>query len=43
MSRIRTRAVAARPQASPSEMVARLAALASVFAWGGVVIALFLH
>lgn len=43
MSRTRTRAVAASNQASPSEMVAKLAVLASVFAWAGVVVALFVH
>jgi hypothetical protein len=43
MSRTRTRAVAVAKPASPSEMVARLAVLASVFAWAGVVIAMFVH
>ncbi|UYY78162.1 hypothetical protein [Sphingomonas sp. R1] len=43
MTRTRTRAAAAAPQASPSEMVAKLAVLASVFAWAGVVVTLFVH
>lgn len=43
MSRTRTRAVATSKQASPSEIVAKLAVLASVFAWAGVVVALLVH
>jgi len=43
MSRTRTRAAVAPKQASPSEMVAKLAVLASVFAWAGVVVELFVH
>ena len=43
MPRTRTRAVAARKPVSPSETVARLAVLASVFAWAGVVVTLFVH
>ncbi len=43
MSRTRTRAATAPKQASPSETIAHLAALASVFAWAGVVVALFVH
>ncbi len=43
MSRTRTRTAAATRQASPSEAVAKLAVLASVFAWAGVVITLFIH
>lgn len=43
MSRTRTRAVAASKQASPSEIVAKLAVLASVFAWAGVVVELLVH
>ncbi|WP_281179408.1 hypothetical protein [Sphingomonas pituitosa] len=43
MSRTRTRAAVAANQASPSETVAHLAVLASVFAWAGVVVSLFVH
>ncbi|SFJ55651.1 hypothetical protein SAMN03159338_1760 [Sphingomonas sp. NFR04] len=43
MSRTRTRAATAPKQASPQEMVANLAVLASVFAWAGVVVTLFVH
>jgi len=43
MSRTRTRAATATKQASPQEMVAKLAVLASVFAWVGVVVTLFVH
>lgn len=43
MSRTRTRAVAAPKQTLPSEMVAKLAVLASVFAWAGVVVELLVH
>lgn len=43
MSRTRTRTVATVKQAEPSEMVAKLAVLASVFAWAGVVVTLFVH
>jgi hypothetical protein len=43
MSRSTTRAIARPRPASPSETVARLAVLASVFAWAGVVVALLIH
>jgi hypothetical protein len=43
MSRTRTRAATVAKQASPQEMVAKLAVLASVFAWAGVVVTLFVH
>ncbi|WP_313534665.1 hypothetical protein [Sphingomonas sp.] len=43
MSRTRIRAAAAPNQASPQEMVANLAVLASVFAWAGVLVSLFVR
>ncbi|WP_333571920.1 hypothetical protein [Sphingomonas sp.] len=43
MSRTRTRAAVAPKQASPLETVAHLAVFASVFAWAGVVVSLFVR
>lgn len=43
MPRTSIRSVAARKPAAPSETVANLAVLASVFAWAGVVVSLFVH
>ncbi|WP_269083837.1 hypothetical protein ACNFJ7_04900 [Sphingomonas sp. HT-1] len=43
MPRSTSRSIARPQPASPSEAVARLAVLASVFAWAGVVVELFLH
>lgn len=43
MTRTRTRAAEAPKQASPMETVANLAVFASVFAWAGVVVALFVR
>jgi hypothetical protein len=40
MRRTATRSRAAKPPLSPGEMIAPLAALASVFSWAGVVVML---